>query len=344
MHQILNTLYVMTPQSYAHLENDTVIVEVEREKKLQVPLHHLGGLVCFGNVMLSPALMHRCADDGISIVLLDDVGHFKARLEGPVTGNILLRQAQHRASQDATFCLGIARAIVAGKLRNSRQVLLRGVREAEDEADGDTLSKTAVALAASVKASAVAPDLDVLRGIEGEAAKNYFAAINSLLRSHAREDFAISGRTRRPPRDRFNALLSFLYAMLMNDCRSACEAAGLDAQLGSLHAVRPGRAALALDLMEEFRSVVADRLALTLVNRGQITAKEFELREGGAVSLSTDGRKTVAVAYQERKRDEVTHPLLSQKAPIGLLPLLQARLLARTIRREMDGYLPFLVR
>ena len=344
MHQILNTLYVMTPQSYAHLENDTVLIEVEREKKLQVPLHHLGALVCFGNVMLSPALMHRCADDGISIVLLDDSGRFKARLEGSVSGNILLRQAQHRASQDVAFSLGIARSIVAGKVRNARQVLLRGAREAEDEADAAGLSRSADLLAASVKSAASAPNLDGLRGLEGEAAKNYFGSINLLLRRDLREDFAISGRSRRPPRDRFNALLSFFYAMLMNDCRSACETAGLDPQLGSLHAVRPGRAALALDLMEEFRAVTADRLALTLVNRGQITRDDFEMREGGAVSLSDGARKTVVVAYQERKRDEITHPLLNRKAPMGLLPLLQARFLARTIRGEMESYVPFLVR
>src|SRR3990172_4880088 len=196
MHQILNTLYVMTPQSYAHLENDTVLIEVEREKKLQVPLHHLGALVCFGNVMLSPALMHRCADDGISIVLLDDSGRFKARLEGSVSGNILLRQAQHRASQDVAFSLGIARSIVAGKVRNARQVLLRGAREAEDEADAAGLSRSADLLAASVKSAASAPNLDGLRGLEGEAAKNYFVSINLLLRRDLREDFAISGRSR----------------------------------------------------------------------------------------------------------------------------------------------------
>jgi len=344
MHQILNTLYIMTPQSYAHLENNTVLIEVEREKKLQVPLHHLGALVCFGNVMLSPALMHRCADEGISIVLLDDSGRFRARLEGSISGNVLLRQAQHRASQDAVTSLGLARAIVAGKVRNARQVLLRGAREAENEGDAKDLSRTADLLGTTVKNSAVAANLDILRGLEGEAAKNYFGAINSLFRPNIREDFTVNGRSRRPPRDRFNAILSFLYAMLMNDCRSACETVGLDPQLGSLHAVRPGRAALALDLMEEFRAISADRLALTLVNRGQITRNDFEMREGGAVSLSADARKTVVVAYQERKLDEVTHPLLNRRVPVGLLPLLQARFLARTIRGEMESYLPFLVR
>src|SRR5881397_3806091 len=288
--------------------------------------------------------MHRCSDDGIGIVLLDDHGQFKARLEGPISGNVLLRQAQHRAALDSTFCLNTARAIVAGKIRNSRQALLRGARETDNETDRSLLSRSAEALASSLRSSGSASNLDELRGIEGDAAKTYFAALNALLRTDLRVDFGMAGRSRRPPRDRLNALMSFLYSMLLNDCRSACEAVGLDTQLGCLHAVRPGRAALALDLMEEFRSFVADRLALTMVNRGQIVADDCEFRDGGAVSLKPDARKAVVVAYQERKRDELTHPLLNRAVPIGLLPILQARFLARTMRGEMEGYLPFLVR
>jgi CRISPR-associated protein Cas1 len=309
---------------------------------MQVPLHHLGSVVCLGNIMLSPALMHRCADDGISLVLLDGNGRFKARLEGAVSGNILLRQAQHRQSPE--FALGLSRAVIAGKLRNARQVLLRGAREAADEADAKPLTAAAESLAISVRNLPYAPDLDTVRGIEGDAAKTYFSAMPSLVRRDMREHFAMDGRTRRPPRDRFNALLSFLYSMLMNDCRSALEAVGLDPQLGFLHAVRPGRAALALDLMEEFRAILADRLALTLINRGQISPGDFDLREGGAVSLQGDARKTVVVAYQERKQEELTHPLLETKTPLGLLPLLQARFMARTLRGEMESYVPFLAR
>lgn len=344
MRQLLNTLYVMTPNAYVHLENDTLRIDVEGEKKMQVPLHHLSSVVCFGNVMVTPALMHRCADTGIGLVLLDQNGRFKARLEGPVSGNILLRQAQHRAAVDGRFALDMARAEIAGKLRNARQVLLRGAREAADEADRDVLGKAADSLANSVRNLAVAADMDTVRGIEGEAAKAYFSALPNSLRKDVREHFAMNGRTRRPPRDRFNALLSFLYSMLMNDCRSAVETVGLDPQLGFLHAVRPGRAALALDLMEEFRAILADRLALTLVNRGQISADDFVEREGGAVTMHDDARKTVIVAYQERKQEEVTHPLLDAKTPIGLLPTLQARFMARTIRGEMEGYVPYLAR
>lgn len=344
MRQILNTLYVMTPHSYLHLENDTLRVDVEREKKLQVPLHHLGSVVCLGNIMVSPALMHRCADDGISLVLLDHNGRFKARLEGAVSGNILLRQAQHRQAGDAAFALNVSRAMIAGKLRNARQVLLRGAREAADEADAKALTAGATALRASVRNLPQASNLDSVRGIEGDAAKVYFSAMNGIVRREARSTFAMDGRTRRPPRDRINALLSFLYSMLMNDCRSALEAVGLDPQLGFLHAVRPGRAALALDLMEEFRAVMADRLVLTLINRGQIGAGDFVEREGGAVLLEGDARRTVVVAYQERKQEEITHPLLETKMPIGLLPQIQARLLARHIRGETETYLPFLAR
>jgi CRISPR-associated protein Cas1 len=344
MHQIQNTLYVMTPQAYAHLENATVRIDVEREKKLQVPLHHLGGLVCFGNVMVSPALMHRLADEGKSLVLLDEHGRFKARLEGPVSGNILLRQAQHRQAGDPAFTLELARAVVAGKLKNSRGVVQRGAREAADATEAAQLTRTADNLAASLRAAAVAATLDELRGVEGEAARGYFAAINLIIKPALREHFQLDGRTRRPPLDRFNALISFLYAMLMNDCRSALEAVGLDPQLGFLHAVRPGRAALALDLQEEFRAVLCDRLALTLVNRGQVGEKDFDLREGGAVMLNDNGRRAVVTAWQERKQEELTHPLLDQKMPVALLPFIQARFVARCLRGEMESYLPYVTK
>lgn len=343
MRTLLNTLYVTTPHSYLHLDNDTVRIEVERETRLRVPLHHLGGVVVFGNVLVSPALMHRLADNGQSLVLLDGHGRFKARLEGPVSGNILLRRAQHEKAGSDAFALEVGRACVAGKLKNSRQVLLRGAREAKDEGEAKTLSRGADDLAASLRALPAAADLDAVRGVEGEAARQYFACLNLLVRADAREPFSMDGRSRRPPRDRMNALLSFLYAMLMNDCRSAVESVGLDPQLGFLHAVRPGRAALALDLMEEFRHQ-ADRVALTLVNRGQIGRDDFTMHEGGGVTLAEAGRKAVVVAWQERKQETLSHPLLEEPVAIGLLPQLQARFLARTLRGDMESYLPFLWR
>ena len=339
-----NTLYIMTPLAYVHLDNATLRVDVEREKRLQVPLHHVGALVCFGNVLVSPALVHRLADEGKALVLLDDAGRFKARMEGPVSGNILLRLAQHRAAQDPVFTLELARACVAGKIRNSRTLVQRGARETDDADDTGLLNRSADDLAASLRATPAARTLDALRGVEGEAARGYFAALNHIVKPAMRAQFQLDGRTRRPPLDRFNALISFLYAMLMNDCRSALEAAGLDPQLGFLHAVRPGRAALALDLQEEFRAALCDRLALTLINRGQLTEADFEPREGGAVLLGDKGRRKVVAAWQERKQEEISHPLLEQKMPIGLLPFVQARLLARAVRGEMEGYLPYLAR
>lgn len=341
--QLLNTLYVTTADSYLRLDNDTLRVEVDHETRLRVPLHHIGSVVCFGNIMLSTPLMHRLADSGIGLVLLDGNGRFKARLEGPISGNVLLRQAQHERSRDAAFAVGIARNCIAGKVRNTRQVLLRGAREAKDADDSTRLGRAADDLAATLRALPSAADMDTLRGLEGEAARQYFGGLNLIVRPDARAAFQMDGRSRRPPRDRLNALLSFLYSMLMNDCRSAIEAAGLDPQVGFLHALRPGRAALALDLMEEFRAV-ADRLALTLINRGQIGASDFIERDGGAVLLEGDARKAVVVAWQERKQEELTHPLLEQPIPLGVIPLVQARLMARSLRGEMPEYLPFLIR
>lgn len=338
--QLLNTLYVTTPESYLRLDNDTLRVELDREIRLRVPLHHLSAVVCFGHINLSAPLMHRLAQESVALVLLDDNGRFKARLEGAVSGNVLLRQAQFQRISDPTFTLDMARASVAGKIKNTRLVLQRGARESKSEDETKTLTRLAEDLAASLRALPEVNNLDSLRGVEGEAARQYFSGLNLLVRAEQRAAFSMDGRTRRPPRDRFNAMLSFLYAMWMNDCRSALEAAGLDPQVGFLHALRPGRAALALDLMEEFRPW-ADRLALTLINRGQLSATDFVVREGGGVALEPDARKAVVVAYQERKKDEINHPLLAQAIPLGLVPMVQARLMARAIREEASPYVPF---
>ncbi len=341
--ELLNTLYVTLADAWLRLDNDTLRVDVERETRLRVPLHHLTSVVCLGNIGLSTPLMHRLADAGIALVLLDEHGRFKARIEGPVSGNVLLRQAQHAKAADACFGLDTARAFVAGKIKNARHVLLRGARESKNEEEARELARAGDDLAAALRGLTQATTLDQLRGSEGDAARRYFERMTLLMRTEVREHFKMDGRTRRPPRDAFNALISFLYSMWMNDCRSALEAAGLDPQLGFLHAVRPGRAALALDLMEEFRPL-AERLALTLINRGQVSARDFDRREGGAVLLHGDARRAVVVAYQERKKEDLTHPLLAQPIPLGLVPLVQARLLARCIRGETEGYLPFLMR
>lgn len=341
---LLNTLYVTTPEAYLRLEGETVCVMVEKEKRLQVPMHHLGAVVCFGNVMLTPALLGRCTKEGRSVVWLERSGRFQARVEGPVSGNILLRQAHHRVADDPSKVLALARVFLAGKLRNSRSVLLRGARDSQNDPERVALVQNARLVAGHLRKLPHAPDLDGLRGEEGNSARIYFQSLQYLTRPSARSDFAFDGRNRRPPTDAMNAILSFLYAVLLNDCRSALETVGLDPQLGFLHAVRPGRMALALDLLEEFRSVIADRLALTLINREQIQASDFDKRDGGAVLLNDGGRKTVIAAYQERKQETLTHPLLEQQMPIGLLPHIQARLLARYLRGDAPAYVPYLHR
>lgn len=342
---LLNTLFVLTQSAYLHLDHDTIRVEVDGETQLRMPLLHLGGIACFGNVLLSPALLHRCAEDGRQLMWFDAIGRFRGRLEGPTTGNVLLRRAQHLALSDARRSAAIARYVIAGKIQNGRQVLLRGAREASDPADAEELRRAAAVLAAQIDKVGTATDanLDELRGSEGDAARAYFAVFRLLVRVD-RPTFGIETRTRRPPLDPMNALLSFLYALLRNDCVAGIAGIGLDPQVGYLHSLRPGRPSLALDLMEELRPVLADRLALTLVNRQQIGPADFEAQEGGAVYLTERGRKEVVVAYQKRKQEEVEHRVLGRKVPLGLVPHLQARLLARYLRGELEHYIPYLHR
>jgi CRISPR-associated protein Cas1 len=343
VHTVLNTLYVTTQGSYLRLDHETVRVDVDGANRVQIPLHHIGSIVCFGNVLISPALMARCAEDGRSLVLLDRNGRFRGRLEGPSSGNVLLRRAQHEALSDSGKTLAIARYLVAGKIQNCRHVILRAAREAGDEQDEKMLRETAKVLSSVRPRLVRAESLDVVRGLEGEAARAYFNSFNLMVRVD-RETFHMNTRNRRPPRDPLNALLSFLYTLLLNDCAGALEGVGLDRQIGYLHSLRPGRPSLALDLMEELRALMADRLVLTLINRRQLNRRNFQNRPGGAVYLDEDGRKEVLVAYQKRKQEEIFHPVLERKIPFGLVPHIQARLLARFLRNDVDVYLPFLYR
>ena len=343
MHQILNTLYVMTQGAYLHLDHETLKVEVEGKTQLQVPVHHLGAVVCFGNIMVSPGAMHRCAEDGRSLVLLDSNGGFKARLVGPTSGNVLLRQAQHRALESREQTLSIARNMVAGKMQNARHVVMRCSREAEEPEDAEAFRLVGERHSAMLSDLAESRDIDTVRGFEGMAASLYFSVFDHMVRRD-KETFRFDGRNRRPPRDPVNALLSFLYALLLNDCVAGAEGVGLDPQVGYLHAIRPGRPSLGLDLMEELRSVLADRLALTLINRQQITRDHFVERPGGATHLNEVGRKAVVIAYQKRKAEEVYHSVADRKTPLGLVPHIQARLLARHLRGDMEHYIPFVYR
>lgn len=343
MHQILNTLYIITQGAYLHLDHETLKVEVDGKTQLQVPIHHLGAVVCFGNVLVSPAAMHRCAEDGRSLVLLNSNGRFKARLVGPTSGNVLLRQAQHRALESREQTLAIARNMVAGKIQNARHVVMRASREVEESEYVEALRLVGERHAAMLSELAESRDIDTVRGLEGMAASLYFSVFDHMIRRY-KETFRFDGRNRRPPRDPVNALLSFIYTLLLNDCVAGAEGVGLDPQIGYLHAIRSGRPSLGLDLMEELRSVLADRLALTLINRQQITRSHFVERSGGAVHLNEEGRKAVIAAYQKRKADEVFHSAADRKMPLGLVPHIQARLLARHLRGDMEHYIPFIYR
>lgn len=339
MKQILNTLYVTTQGAYVHLQNQSVQVDVDQTKKLQVPLHHLGGLVTLGNVMISPFLIQAFSKEGRNVAMLDRNGRFICRMVGPMHGNVILRRAQHQASLNETVAATVATAMIAAKIKNSRYQLQRSARDADNNADKTLLQEGAAHLGHLLHELAEALPLPSIRGVEGEAAKVYFGLFPLLIKPGLREDFPFDGRNRRPPRDRVNAVLSFLYTLLLNDCLAALEGVGMDPQIGFLHVDRSGRPALALDMMEEFRSLT-DRLAVTLINRRQVAPEDFEARPGGAVLLNDKGRKTVIVAYQNRKQEELTHPLFKEKVSYGLLPHIQARLLARHIRGETAHYLP----
>jgi CRISPR-associated protein Cas1 len=339
MKQILNTLYVMTQGAYIHLENETVNIKIEQESRLRVPLHHLGGIVTMGNVLISPFLIAKCAQEGRGVTLLDRNGRFQCRMVGQTSGNVLLRQAQYAVASNAEATLGVARAIVAGKVKNARTLLMRGARESDGE-DEVALREAAAYLARLLRALQRSDSLEGVRGMEGDASRVYFEVFDRMVKPPLRSDFAFEKRSRRPPLNRINALLSFLYTLASSDCSWALEGVGLDPQMGYLHAVRPGRASLAQDLVEEFRSAVADKLALTLINRRQIGPGDFDIRPGGAVWLSESGRRTAVTEYQKRKQEEISHPLFKEKAPIGLLPHIQARLLARHLRGESEHYTP----
>ncbi len=338
----LNTLFVTTQGSYLAKEGEAVLVRVDRETKLRVPVHTLGGIVCFGNVTCSPYLMGLCGERGVAVSLMTEKGRFLARVQGFTPGNVLLRREQYRRADDHVLCVEIARSMVAAKIVNARTVLQRAIRDYPAGAGVAALQHAVAVLDRCLGAArAESMSLDVLRGVEGEAARTYFGVFSHLITAQ-KDEFVFHERSRRPPLDNVNALLSFLYAMLAHDLRAACEAAGLDAAVGFLHRDRPGRPSLALDLMEEFRPFLVDRLVLSLINRRQVQAAGFRQASGGGVQMNDETRKSVLVAYQKRKQEEVVHPFLGEKTTIGLLPHLQARLLARHLRGDMDGYPPFL--
>ena len=333
----LNTLFVMTEGAYLRKDGQAVLVRVEKQTKLRVPLHNLGGIVCFGKIGCSPQLMAACGQQGVTISFLTEYGGFRAAVVGFTSGNVLLRREQYRQADDNAASCAIARNMMAAKIANSRAVLLRGARDIPNVEIGGRLQHAAKRLSHFVDDVAKSDSLDRIRGLEGESAVIYFGCFNDLIRNQ-NEDFRFDGRSRRPPLDRVNALMSFLYSMLTHDARSACEATGLDSAVGFLHRDRPGRPGLALDLIEEFRAFLVDRLVFSLINRRQIQPRDFEDTPGEAVSLTEEGRKKVLTAFQKRKQDAIVHPYLEEKTTIGLFIHLQARLLARYIRGDINAY------
>lgn len=344
MRRQLNTLYVTTEGAWLRKDGANIVMEIDRQERTRLPVHMLEGLVCFGRVLVSPPLLGYCAEQGICTSFLTPNGRFLARVEGPVSGNVLLRREQYRASDDPRRCAAIARHVLVGKLHNQRAVLGRGLRDHGDklqDVDHAALVHAHKRLGRLGDKLLVESDLDLLRGCEGEAAQAYFGVFDHLIRTEG-VALRFRGRSRRPPRDPVNALLSFLYTLVTHDCRSALESVGLDPAVGFLHRDRPGRPSLALDLLEEFRPLLADRLALSLVNRRQVSERDFQIMDNGAVLLQEAARKKVLTAYQERKREELRHAFLDEKAPIGIFPFIQAQLLARHLRGDLDAYPPFL--
>ena len=338
MKKHLNTLFVTTQGAYLAKDGETVAVRIDGEVALRVPLHTLGAIACFGNVGCSPFLMGFCGERNVGLSFLTENGRFLARVQGPVSGNVLLRREQYRRADDPVFSARIAAACVLGKVANCRTVLLRARRDHADRVDTDALQQAADRLSASMRRLQDDLDLDAVRGIEGDAARVYFEAFDHLI-VREKDHFFMRGRSRRPPLDRVNCLLSFLYTLVLHDLRSALESVGLDPAVGYLHRDRPGRAGLALDLMEEFRPM-ADRLALSLINLGQLQAGDFVFSDSGAVRMSDAARKTLLVAYQKRKQEEMVHPFVDERMSLGLFFHMQALLFARMLRDELDGYPP----
>ncbi len=343
MKKLLNTLFVTLQGASVVKEGENVVVREADEVRLRVPVHGLGGLVTFGQVWCSPQLLFLCAERGVGVSFLSENGRFLARIAGPACGNVLLRREQYRWADDPQRSANIARDMLTGKLANGRQVLLRARRDHGDKGAAPALDQAAERLADCLTRLPLANGLDELRGIEGEGANAYFATFDALITAQD-QAFRFTGRNRRPPLDPVNCLLSFLYTLLAHDARSALEGVGLDPSVGFLHRDRPGRSSLALDLMEELRPVLADRVALSLLNLGQLRPRDFRTEESGAVLLSDDARKQVLVAYQKRKQEEILHPFLKERVALGLLCHVQGLLLARHIRGDLDGYPAFLWR
>lgn len=337
MRKLQNTLYITTQGSYLHKERETLVVEQERKKVAQLPVHSIGHIFCFGNVLVSPFLMGFCGENNVNLAFFTENGRFLGRLQGRQSGNVLLRRAQYRRSEDNP--VPIARNVIAAKIQAGKRVLQRHMR---NHGENEDVQAAVNALNFSLNQLKRADALEVVRGIEGDAAARYFGVFGHLVSE--KSGFVFNGRNRRPPRDAVNALLSFLYSILGKDISGALQGVGLDPQVGFLHADRPGRDSLAQDILEEFRAWWADRLVLSLINRGQIKPQDFICEAGGAVVLKAEARKLLFQTLQAKKQETIVHPFLGEEVAIGLLPHVQAMLLARHLRGDLAEYPPFLMR
>lgn len=335
MKKLQNSLYITRDGAYLHKQRETLVIEQNKKKLMQVPVHSISAIFCFGNIMVSPQLMGFCGERGVNLAFFTPYGRFLARVQGKQSGNVLLRRQQYRLADEQAA--HIAKNIIAAKLQSSKVVLQRHLRNHGANPD---ITATVTAFNHIIDTLSVQTDLDKIRGYEGEAASRYFAVFNQLF-TKSDETMRFNGRTRRPPKDPINAMLSFLYSVYGQDVSAALQGVGLDPQVGFLHCERPGRDSLGLDLLEEFRAYVIDRLVLTLVNRGQVTAKDFDVEVSGAVTMKDDTRKLLLQSLQAKKQEKIRHPFLDEEIEIGLLPHVQAMLLARHIRGDIEQYPPF---
>lgn len=341
MKKLLNTLFVTSQGAYLKKDGETIAVQIEGKVVRRLPIHTIGGIVCFGNIGVSPFLLGFCGERGVTVTFLTEYGRFLARVEGPTCGNVLLRREQYRWADDEKKSTELARSFLLGKIYNCRKVLERVKRDHGEKIQIEAVEKVSLYLKQTLRQLNTGESLDNIRGIEGDAANSYFSVFNELITSQ-KKDFFFFKRSRRPPADNVNCLLSFLYTILLHDIRSALESVGLDPQVGFLHRDRPGRPSLALDLMEELRPILADRLVLNLINLNQVKPCGFKKSQASAVTMEDDTKKLVLTAYQRRKQNIITHPFLEAKMAIGILFHVQAQLLARHIRGDIDGYPPFL--
>ncbi|MHB8359841.1 MAG: type I-C CRISPR-associated endonuclease Cas1c [Thermoplasmataceae archaeon] len=341
MKKLLNTLYVTTPDSYLSRQGENLLIKVGDETRFRIPVHNLENVICFSYIGASPSAMNLCTEKGIGLSFLSPNGSFYARVTGEVSGNVLLRRTQYRWADDKGEELRLAKRFIAAKIQNSRTILQRTIRDHGEIIDKIGMSVLVDQLQEIVNSVRTAKNIDSLRGLEGKAANAYFNKFDDLI-INQKENFVFHSRIKHPPTDKVNSLLSFIYTLLSRDCASALESVGLDPQVGFMHTDRSGRDSLALDLMEELRPYLADRLVLSLINRKQVNENGFLNRENGTVLMKEGTKKDIILAWQNRKREEIIHPFLQEKIPIGLIPYVQSMLLARNIRGDLDDYPPFL--